>query len=78
MNSLYHKTTLLVALLTFVPLSSYSQCAMCRAALMTGDNQGVAEGINHGITYLMAFPYVLAAIMGVAIYFVIKREFKTK
>lgn len=78
MKSLYQKITLFAAIAIFIPWSSYSQCAMCRAALMTGDNKGVAEGINHGITYLMAFPYVLAGIMGVAIYFVIKKEVKAK
>lgn len=78
MKSLYPKITLIAILSILLPWSSYSQCAMCRAALMTGDNKGVAEGINHGITYLMAFPYVLALVIGVAMYFVIKKEFKTK
>jgi len=57
-----------------IPVLSFSQCAMCRAALMTGDEQNTAEGINHGITYLMIIPYVLAAITAFAIYRVIKKE----
>ena len=35
-----------------------SQCAMCKAVLENGD-QSMAEGVNNGITYLMAFPYIL-------------------
>ena len=37
---------------------SYSQCAMCKAVVETGDVT-MAEGINNGITYLMVFPYLL-------------------
>jgi len=78
MKSPIKKTLILLSFLVFLPWNSFSQCAMCRAALMTGDDQGAAEGINHGITYLMAFPYVLAAIMAVAIYKVLKKETRLK
>ena len=36
------------------------QCAMCRAVVEQGGEE-VAEGINSGIVYLMAFPYLLVA-----------------
>jgi len=41
-----------------------SQCAMCRAVVEQGGEE-MAEGINSGIVYLMAFPYL---IVGVAAY----------
>ena len=44
----------------------YSQCAMCKAVVESGD-QTMAEGINNGITYLMVFPYIL---IGVLFYFI--------
>lgn len=44
-----------------------AQCAMCKAVVESGDNQ-MAEGVNSGIIYLMAFPYVLVAIVGYVIY----------
>jgi len=37
---------------------SFSQCAMCKAVIENGD-QSMAKGVNNGITYLMAFPYLL-------------------
>jgi len=55
-----------------------AQCAMCRAALKTGEDQSVASGVNHGITYLMLFPYVLAGVLGYAVYRIIKKENSTK
>ena len=58
-------------LLVFVLMFSntpyfYSQCAMCKAVVETGDVT-MAEGINNGITYLMVFPYLL---IGVLFYFI--------
>ncbi|MEZ7946609.1 MAG: hypothetical protein QMC07_05730 [Flavobacteriaceae bacterium] len=44
----------------------YSQCAMCKAVVESGDVT-MAEGINNGITYLMVFPYIL---IGVLFYFI--------
>lgn len=49
------------------------QCAMCRAALeSTGDN-GMAEGINNGIVFLMAIPYILVVVIGYVIYRMVKK-----
>jgi hypothetical protein len=41
---------------------------MCRAVLESEGNKDVAEGINDGIVYLMAIPYVLIAGIGIVIY----------
>ncbi len=41
-----------------------AQCAMCRATLennFSAGNPGIAAGINAGILYLFAAPYVAAA-----------------
>ncbi|MUU79234.1 hypothetical protein [Winogradskyella endarachnes] len=45
-----------------------AQCAMCRAVLESGENQSAAEGINDGIMFLMAIPYILVAALGYIIY----------
>ncbi len=47
--------------------SSYSQCAMCKAVVENGDSD-MAEGVNNGITYLMAFPYLLIGVLFYVIY----------
>lgn len=48
--------------------SSYSQCAMCRAALESEESGVQAKAINDGIVYLMIIPYVLVAAAAYAIY----------
>ena len=47
-----------------------SQCSMCRAVLESEGNVSTAEGINNGIVYLMAVPYILVAVL---FYFVYKK-----
>lgn len=49
-------------------LESSAQCAMCRAVLENEEGQSAAEGINDGIVYLMAIPYILIAGIGYFIY----------
>ena len=41
---------------------------MCRAVLESGEDQSAAEGINDGIMFLMAIPYILVAALGYFIY----------
>ena len=45
-----------------------AQCAMCRAVLELGSDTSAAEGINNGIVYLMAIPYVLVGVVFYAVY----------
>lgn len=45
----------------FFFLEGNAQCAMCRASLQNEANKSVAEGVNDGIVYLMAIPYILVA-----------------
>lgn len=42
----------------------YGQCSMCRAVLQSEESQETAKGINNGILYLMAIPYLLVALVG--------------
>ncbi len=56
---MYRKILFLVLL--FLSVGSYGQCAMCRAVVEQGGEE-VAEGINSGIVYLMAFPYLLITV----------------
>ncbi|WCO02051.1 hypothetical protein [Psychroserpens ponticola] len=52
----------------FFFLSSNAQCAMCRAVLESEEGQSTAEGVNDGIMYLMAVPYILVGSIGFIIY----------
>lgn len=45
-----------------------AQCAMCRAVLESEESGRTAEGINNGIVYLMAVPYILVASLFYFIY----------
>lgn len=60
----------IVAVFVFVPETIEAQCAMCRAVLESDGNSETAEGINNGIVYLMAIPYVL---VGGLFYFVYRK-----
>ena len=57
-------------LLFLVPSEGHAQCAMCRAVLESSGENSMAEGINDGIVYLMAIPYIL---VGVLFYFVYRK-----
>ncbi len=68
------KKTLLFFTLLFISQLTSAQCAMCKAVVESGD-LSEAEGLNSGILYLMVFPYIL---VGVLLYFIIKKKFKQK
>jgi len=53
-----------------MPLVGSAQCAMCRAVIESGQDTSLAEGINNGIVYLMAIPYIL---VGVLFYFIFRK-----
>ncbi|MBN8575551.1 MAG: hypothetical protein J0L66_01350 [Cytophagales bacterium] len=56
--------SLLTFLFAMVQLSATAQCAMCRATLennVSNGNIGIAAGINFGIMYLFAAPYLVIA-----------------
>ena len=62
----------LLILLTVVEASA--QCSMCRAVLESGEAQETAKGINNGIIYLMAIPYLLVGFVGYQIFKLLKKE----
>ena len=51
----------------FLTIDVNAQCAMCKAVVETnlesGDTKGV--GLNNGILYLMAIPYIAVLVFGV-------------
>jgi len=62
------KRTLLITFSVLSFLKSNAQCAMCRAVLESEEGQATAEGVNDGIMYLMAIPYILVGGLGYYIY----------
>ncbi len=54
--------------LLLLPELAEAQCSMCRAVLESDTDTSAAEGINNGILYLMAFPYLLVGGLGYYIY----------
>ena len=54
----------LFILLLFTSIPAEAQCSMCRAVLESQASQDTAKGINRGIIYLMAFPYLLIGGVG--------------
>ena len=51
----------------------YGQCSMCRAVLQSEEGQATAKGINNGILYLMAIPYLLVGIVGWKVFQILKK-----
>ncbi len=69
-----------IALLLITNLSAQAQCAMCKAVTESSTEAGssVATGLNGGIVYLMAFPYLLMAVVGYAVYRHRKQQSQSK
>jgi hypothetical protein len=59
----YVFTFSIILLLILLPEITEAQCAMCKASVESsqGQKNSVAGGINQGILYLMAVPYLLLA-----------------
>lgn len=68
------KVLYILIFLLLLPFTSEAQCSMCRAVLQSQGDPGAAEGINRGIMYLMAFPYLLMGGIGYFIW----RSFRKK
>ena len=61
------KYLLLAILFLGVQVSSWAQCAMCRASVENNVSNGdasIGAGLNNGILYLFVMPYLMAAIIG--------------
>ena len=63
----YHilSTFLILTLLLFPDTNAEAQCAMCKAVVENGSNDGlsIGAGLNKGILYLMGIPYILLFIL---------------
>jgi hypothetical protein len=59
----HHFILLILVALVLLPSITEAQCAMCKASVESsqGQKNSVAGGINQGILYLMAVPYLLLA-----------------
>ena len=57
----------------FSTYAVYGQCSMCRAVLQSEEGQATAKGINNGILYLMAIPYLLVGIVGWKVFQILKK-----
>lgn len=62
------KAFFIVCVLLLTPVVTHAQCAMCRAVLENGEDTSAAEGVNNGILFLMAMPYLLVGFIGFLIY----------
>ena len=62
----------LLFFLVFITVDASAQCAMCRAVLESEEGQETAKGINNGIVYLMAIPYLLVGLVGWKVYRILK------
>ena len=73
---MHQKRALFIFLFIFLILGieeTYSQCSMCRAVLQSEEGQATAKGINNGILYLMAIPYILVGIVGWKVLQILKK-----
>ena len=62
------KVVLITVLMMLTQLpAALAQCAMCRSTLennFSNGNAGIAAGINLGILYLLAMPYLAVMLLG--------------
>ncbi len=69
----FAKIVITISFIFFTVVSSYAQCAMCKAVVE--NDTSMAKGVNDGILYLMAVPYILMLVIG---YFIYNHYKKTK
>ncbi|MBX2896146.1 MAG: hypothetical protein KF763_11930 [Cyclobacteriaceae bacterium] len=60
------RVVLVLVMLASVQINTQAQCAMCRTTLennVSNGDIGIAAGINFGILYLFAAPYLIIGII---------------
>ncbi|PIB36487.1 hypothetical protein BFP72_14310 [Reichenbachiella sp. 5M10] len=70
--------TLSLVMLT-LSTSAWAQCAMCKTTIVNNVSQGelaLAEGLNFGIMYLFATPYLAVVAIGGVWYYKYKKHGK--
>ncbi|AYA35646.1 hypothetical protein D3Y59_00415 [Hymenobacter oligotrophus] len=68
---------LLVMLLSIAPRASYAQCTLCKNNVESArtDKDGYdISGLNKGILYMMAAPYVMGGLVGFFWYRNVRRK----
>ena len=71
------KKFILIFLLTFTAaVAAEAQCHMCKASVESGmeDENAKGKGLNQGILYLLATPYLAIATIGGAWYYKNKKK----
>ena len=61
-----------IAILSIIAVNA--QCSMCVATIESNQESMVGRGLNSGILFLMAMPYILMSIVG----FIWYRNYKNK
>lgn len=69
-----HLSFLFLICCLFFSFPLEAQCSMCRAVLESEEGQATARGINNGILYLMAVPYILVAFVGWKIFKIYQKK----
>lgn len=71
-------TLMILSFCIFSSIDVSAQCAMCKAVVETSAENGsnLAQGINNGILFLMAFPYALLIVGGFVWYRFYKKRIK--
>lgn len=66
----------LLAFLTLIILDANAQCSMCSAVVESSQKNGsdFALGLNSGILYLMAIPYLLLIGTGIVLFRRLKQK----
>ena len=64
------KKIVLIFILFFSFIQSYSQCAMCKAIAESDPqgNESLYEGLISGLLYLMGIPYIVLSLAVIYIY----------
>jgi hypothetical protein len=71
------KYILFLVLFLVTQVSSFAQCAMCRASVENNVSNGdttIGAGLNNGILYLFVMPYLMAMIIGIFWYRAAKKK----
>ncbi len=70
------KALLIILLITGFSIIAKAQCPMCKTAVESGMENGHTKGrgLNKGILYLLATPYLAVAAVGGIWYFKNKRK----
>lgn len=74
----YKKLFLLIIVFVYQTHDTFSQCALCKAAVEANLDAGETKGagLNSGILYLMAVPYIaVGVLLYYGIYKIRKKQF---